>query len=44
MPVDDRAMLPILYFLEKTVTVGVLLLVVAEQLQREKAEEIDCNN
>lgn len=44
MPVADRATRRILYFLEKGITVGVLLIVVAEQLEREKADEIDCNN
>ena len=44
MPVANCATRRILYFLEKGVTVGVFLIVVAEQLEREKADEIDCNN
>ena len=44
MPVADCATRGIFYLLEKGVTVGVFLIVVAEQLKREEADEIDCNN
>ena len=44
MSVADSATRGIFDFLEKGITICVFLIVVAEQLKREEADEIDCNN
>jgi len=44
VPIHDGATRRVLNLFEKSVTVGVFLVVVAEQLQREKADKVDRYN
>ena len=43
-PVTDDAPGRILHFLQKSVTVGILLIIIAHHLQREQTDDIDDNN